>query len=207
MKTLRILAVTLLVLALATGIVTCLAENGIKINSVEITENETDSTVMDAKVSFTVPEGVSIVTLLLATDLEAYTTDFSKIIHIDQIAVPEDGVYEFSFYKSRVMEATGLDSINGVTLYLKMNYDNSEEDPAESQGSYEEAPEVTVKPGDVNNDGEINLKDVISIRRFVVGGYGVESNPAFDANNDNEINLKDVIVLRRYIVGGYGVEL
>ena len=62
--------------------------------------------------------------------------------------------------------------------------------------------------GDANDDGEINVKDVISIRRFITGSYGTEiHNEAADANKDGEVNVKDVITIRRYISGGYGVEL
>lgn len=62
--------------------------------------------------------------------------------------------------------------------------------------------------GDVNNDGEINLKDVVLIRRYIVGGWDVDINEAAaDVNHDEAINLKDVVMIRRYIVGGWDVEL
>ena len=62
--------------------------------------------------------------------------------------------------------------------------------------------------GDANDDGEVDLKDVIVIRRYLVGGYDIEVNEAaLDTNSDGIVDLKDVITLRRYIVGGYGVEL
>lgn len=67
---------------------------------------------------------------------------------------------------------------------------------------------VDYKPGDVNDDGAINGKDVTLIRRNIVGGYDLEINEsAADVNEDGRINGKDVTSIRRYIVGGYGVEL
>ena len=63
-------------------------------------------------------------------------------------------------------------------------------------------------PGDVNNDKEINGKDVTLVRRFNAGGYGVIINEdAANVNEDNVINGKDVTLIRRYIAGGYDVEL
>ena len=70
---------------------------------------------------------------------------------------------------------------------------------------------ITVKdydPGDVNDDGEINVADVIMIRRHIAGGYGIKINEkAADVNNDSSIDAADVILVRRYITGGYGVVL
>ena len=62
--------------------------------------------------------------------------------------------------------------------------------------------------GDSNGDGEINVKDAISIRRIITGGYGeVVNEEAADANKDGKIDVKDVVMIRRFVVGGYGVEL
>ena len=70
----------------------------------------------------------------------------------------------------------------------------------------EVAPSYT--PGDANEDNEVDVKDVITIRRFVTGGYGVTINEAAaNVNGDRDVDVKDVITLRRFITGGYGVEL
>lgn len=70
---------------------------------------------------------------------------------------------------------------------------------------------VTVKNymlGDVNDDDEVNGKDVTILRRYFAGGYGVTINElAADVNGDGEANGKDVTILRRYFAGGYGVTL
>ncbi|MBQ7964519.1 MAG: leucine-rich repeat protein [Ruminococcus sp.] len=58
-------------------------------------------------------------------------------------------------------------------------------------------------PGDVNDDGIINGKDVTSVRRHIVGGYEqtiVEE--AADVNADSRINGMDVTLIRRHIVDG-----
>ncbi len=71
-------------------------------------------------------------------------------------------------------------------------------------------PEPTEEPtfGDVNEDNEINAKDVTMLRRYLAGGWNVEINMLnSDVNNDGEINAKDVTILRRYLAGGWGVQL
>lgn len=63
-------------------------------------------------------------------------------------------------------------------------------------------------PGDVNRDGKVNISDVIVLRRYIVGGYGVSVNEnASDVDASKEINMSDVILIRQYLAGGYGVTL
>ena len=62
--------------------------------------------------------------------------------------------------------------------------------------------------GDLNDDGVINMQDVVLLRRYIVGGYDIDINTmAADVNRDDTLNMQDVVLIRRYIVGGYGVEL
>ena len=62
--------------------------------------------------------------------------------------------------------------------------------------------------GDLNADGLITATDVVLLRRYIAGGYGVMINEsAADLNLDGMITATDVVILRRYIAGGYGIEL
>lgn len=62
--------------------------------------------------------------------------------------------------------------------------------------------------GDLDGDGEIGVKDVISLRRFITSGFNVTVNEgAADVNKDGRVGVKDVVVIRRFIAGGYGVEI
>ena len=66
----------------------------------------------------------------------------------------------------------------------------------------------SVSRGDLNADGGIDVRDVIYLRRFITGGYGIEStNDVADINKDSGVDVRDVIYLRRFITGGYGIEL
>ena len=57
--------------------------------------------------------------------------------------------------------------------------------------------------GDVNNDGSVDVVDIITLRRYLATGYDVTVDSVqSDMNNDGEINIMDVILLRRYISSG-----
>lgn len=67
---------------------------------------------------------------------------------------------------------------------------------------------ISYTPGDVNEDGLINSTDVVYLRRYVAGGYGVTINEAAaDVNDDGLINTTDAVYIRRFVAGGYGVKL
>ena len=60
--------------------------------------------------------------------------------------------------------------------------------------------------GDVNDDGTINSKDSILLRKYILGSNASINLDAADVNRDGIINSKDSIILRKYILGG-NVEL
>lgn len=67
---------------------------------------------------------------------------------------------------------------------------------------------INYTPGDVNDDGKVNMTDVVLLRRDITGGYNVTVNKsAEDVNADGKVNMTDVVLIRRYITGGYGVVL
>ena len=62
--------------------------------------------------------------------------------------------------------------------------------------------------GDANNDGSINLKDVVQIRRWLVGGWDAVINEAnADVDGNSKVNLKDVVYIRRYLADDWDVTL
>ncbi len=58
---------------------------------------------------------------------------------------------------------------------------------------------VTVIYGDANDDGNVNMKDVLLLRKFIVGTGEPANYDAADANNDADINMKDVLAIRKHI--------
>jgi hypothetical protein len=62
--------------------------------------------------------------------------------------------------------------------------------------------------GDVNDDKEINVKDVVVLQRYLAGWKNITINfENSDINEDGVVDLRDLYLLIRYIVGGYGIEL
>lgn len=56
-------------------------------------------------------------------------------------------------------------------------------------------------PGDVNDDGKINMRDVVLLQQ-VVNGWNVAYNKdAADYNGDGKINMRDIVALQQYING------
>ncbi|QIK57580.1 endo-beta-N-acetylglucosaminidase [Erysipelothrix sp. HDW6A] len=68
-------------------------------------------------------------------------------------------------------------------------------------------PEGEVKPqgkkGDLNNDGLINISDMMVIRRHILNIKPLTGFDLIDAdlNNDGQLNISDMMVIRRHILG------
>ena len=61
----------------------------------------------------------------------------------------------------------------------------------------------TYNKGDVNNDGTINIRDIILVKRHIVG-MEILTGDAFkaaDVNEDGVVNIRDLVILKRYMVG------
>ena len=62
--------------------------------------------------------------------------------------------------------------------------------------------------GDANNDGSVSLKDVVQIRRWLVGGWNIVINEAnADVDGNNKVDLKDVVLIRRHLTDDWDVTL
>lgn len=62
-------------------------------------------------------------------------------------------------------------------------------------------------PGDANEDGSVDLKDVVLMRQSL-SGWDVEiCLKNVDVNGDGSFDLKDLTILRRYLAGGWDVTL
>ena len=63
-------------------------------------------------------------------------------------------------------------------------------------------------PGDVDGNGTVNMRDVLALRQFMAGGYGVEiATEDGDLDRNGTVNMRDLLTLRQFMAGGYGVTL
>lgn len=105
-------------------------------------------------------------------------------------------------------EQQGLDANMMVTkiLYVLTQLNMEKYGGSYDIGEIKVIPQRTAFGGepswhaDVNGDGKINAKDILTIKRFIVG---IDYRIAFhnDPNNDKAINAKDILQIKRYIVG------
>lgn len=65
--------------------------------------------------------------------------------------------------------------------------------------------ETTIRYGDANNDGNIDTKDLVLLRRYLAN-YNYDTNTSTvaitsggDANGDGQIDTKDLVLIRRYL--------
>lgn len=59
-------------------------------------------------------------------------------------------------------------------------------------------PKVTEKTGDVNNDGEFSIADIVLFQKWLLGVQGTEINTnAADICKDNRLNIFDLILMKR----------
>lgn len=61
--------------------------------------------------------------------------------------------------------------------------------------------EAAVVLGDCNDDGKVDMKDVLFLRKFIAQLPTYINEIAADINGDNALDMKDVLVLRKTIAG------
>ncbi|MBR1752197.1 MAG: carbohydrate-binding domain-containing protein [Ruminococcus sp.] len=124
-------------------------------------------------------------------------------------------VYESTAVKnadSLVFASTELDSSETYTLYVNgesvgtatvsegtgstSGQPGGGNQPPELPGSDQPADRIA---GDANNDGEVDINDVLMIQQYIAQ-WGVEINLSnADVNADNEVDIDDVLLIQQYI--------
>ena len=57
------------------------------------------------------------------------------------------------------------------------------------------------KPGDSNNDGEVDVFDLLVLRKHLAGMSTTINTGASDVNSDGEVDVFDLLMLRKYLAG------
>ena len=61
------------------------------------------------------------------------------------------------------------------------------------------------KPGDVNEDGKVNISDIVAIINVIAAGAddaGTPANKKADVNEDGKVNISDIVAVINIIAGG-----
>ena len=62
--------------------------------------------------------------------------------------------------------------------------------------------------GDLNGDSSVDMRDLLMLRRWFAGGYGVVLDEEdADLDHDGSATVRDLVLLRQYLAHGYGVTL
>lgn len=151
----------------------------------EFIDAQSGDAIADAEFSCNISEDG---TLHISFTGEGKENGTMAVLNFNVLKTPEDSKASVTI----VDDSAKITDLNGENVEIEVIYNES----------------TTGNAGDVNNDNEIDLKDVVLIRRFIAGGWDVElDTETADVNNDNEVDLKDVVLIRRYIAGGWNVEL
>lgn len=67
--------------------------------------------------------------------------------------------------------------------------------------------DIAYTPGDINDDGVVDDKDVSSLRKYLAGWSVTVVEAALDCNGDGNIDYKDASTLAKYLAGWSGVEI
>jgi hypothetical protein len=112
-------------------------------------------------------------------------------------------VQPFNFDLSSIASSNG-DSLDGIVLIRFQEYDNQ---PAPTRGHFHDEVFITANevgtglPGDVNDDGFVNVADVTTLMRFLDGLVeNLPSDGNADFNADGEVDDEDVSALVDAIV-------
>lgn len=132
--------------------------------------------------------------LIIDQDKEALPTSSTEITYIDQKTCSTSGAIEFLVYPSEIKPG------QKYSVYLTSSNDGTEDYTDKLLFSYEGyAP---YKLGDVNGDGEVNIKDVTVSLRHVAEIEKI-TNPALlqaiDVNKSGGPDINDVTVILRYV--------
>ena len=162
-----------------------------------------DTTLIEAEVTFTATESPAEVTVLLTSeDITELSTDtLSKVVYMNQVATPSDGVLTFPIERAKLASATGLADYDGCTLYVKVG-GSGIATMATLAVTFRD-PAVVVTYGDVTGEGDIDIGDAIQILRYEAGltTFTEQQLLAAEVTGDGEVDIGDAVRILCYEAG------
>ena len=127
------------------------------------------------------------------------TTEPSTVTAQIPVAIPAEGIGDVYLADSGE-EAHILTWTYAKVSVFRVGTPTEPTEPSENPTEVEPTA-MDVQLGDANNDGDINMKDVLTLRKYIAGIEVEINEAAADANADGDINMKDVLLLRKFIAG------
>ena len=165
----------------------------------------TDNSGKTAEVTVTVNDGHTeeIISGKAATCTETGLTDGKKCSVCGEILVKQTEIAAKDHTYVKVAEVPATKDSTGTKEHYKCSVCGKlfDMDKKEVTASELVIPKIvqTVKYGDLNGDGKINLFDLIAMRKHLAKWNIKIDTAAADCNADGKVNLFDLILLRKYL--------
>ena len=123
-------------------------------------------------------------------------TDFGNGRHAFGIALSEEAYTELGLYDLSDLDRlyVELSIYDGMEIYFDSHWDRIIGADQEGTVNLGSAP-------DLNLDGTVNVKDVVLLKKYVVGSNVRINLIACDCDKDGSVNVKDLKAMKNYLVG------
>ncbi len=125
-----------------------------------------------------------------------WTADGKKCTATGKCSTCGDTITEQGKITSKVKTAATATAM-GVTTYTATFDDKSF--TTQTKDVTDIPKLVTRKPGDVNGDGEVNIKDVTLLKQYLAKWKVNINKSNADVTGDGEVNIKDLTLLKQYL--------
>jgi hypothetical protein len=123
---------------------------------------------------------------------------FNYTLLINEVEISSDNIFVNPFENSTFnIDLSTLDINTGSILTLEIYPENA----PEKMQSVNFSIYSSVLTGDLNNDGTLNILDIVILANLILAGDS--SNPAGDLNNDGSQNILDIVLLINIILYGF----
>ncbi len=143
--------------------------------------------------TYTPAEGVTSIEINFSSSTSGYTVYFDDLFMTDGVTLYEEET------TTTTKEPTTVDPLSTTTKKptTKKTTLPTETNPVSTTA----APQVKINSGDANDDGAIDMKDVLLLRKFIAHLADTINEQNADCNGDTVLDMKDVLLLRKYLAG------
>lgn len=158
-----------------------------------------------------------------ANATQDYLGNFSRLSTDgkDLLFSQSDGIYKLNFQKGKAelvhkADLNGFFSVYGFTfddgmliydLSTSPFFNSDTKKLYEYKVPYVPKEDLPYIPGDIDDDGDVSLTDIVIMAQYIAEWDVVCNEAALDVNGDETVTLQDVTHLAQYVAGWEGIEL